>query len=169
MYCQPCGESPSGKAQLRAREDRQLQTSPAAAKTAAQAAGLAAIDLVCRLSDKARCDPPNKTYQGLPPLQTDEETNIRDLSVLALPKAPKSITQIVLGPGPLQRHALAGLFFQRLTIGGGSLFEFCRPVLASSKIGKRISRFFEIFFTARPLALGETAWRGRTWARGDEP
>src|SRR5262249_28644009 len=57
-----------GKAQLRAREDRQLQTSPAAAKTAAQAAGLAAIDQVCRLSDKARCDPPNKTYQGLPPL-----------------------------------------------------------------------------------------------------
>src|SRR5262245_38360621 len=27
-----------------------------------------AIDQVCRLSDKARCDPPNKTYQGLPPL-----------------------------------------------------------------------------------------------------
>src|SRR5437899_10631251 len=75
MYCQPCGESPSGKAQLRAREDRQLQTSPAAAKTAAQAAGLAAIDLVCRLSDKARCDPPNKTYQGLPPLQVVPRTH----------------------------------------------------------------------------------------------
>jgi hypothetical protein len=58
-----------GKAQLRACEDRQLQTSPVAAKTAAQAPGLAAIDQVCRLSDKARCDPPNKTFQGLPPLQ----------------------------------------------------------------------------------------------------
>src|SRR5262249_26425140 len=57
------------KAQLRAREDRQLQTSPAAAKMAAQAPGLAAIDQVSRLSDKARCDPPNKTFQGLPPLQ----------------------------------------------------------------------------------------------------
>src|SRR5262249_26160385 len=59
-----------GKAQLRAREDRQLQTSPAAAKTAAHAAGLAAIDQVCRLFDKARCDPPNKTYQGLPPCRS---------------------------------------------------------------------------------------------------
>src|SRR5262249_45527866 len=62
------GEPVPGKARLRAREDRQLQTSPAAAKTAAQAAGLAAIDQVCRLSAKARCDPPNKTCQGLPPL-----------------------------------------------------------------------------------------------------
>src|SRR5262249_14294184 len=68
MYCQPWARARPGKAQLRAREDRQLQTSPAAAKTVAQAAGLAAIDQVCRLSDKARCDPPNKTYQGLPPL-----------------------------------------------------------------------------------------------------
>src|SRR5262249_11951671 len=69
MYCQPCSESPSGKSSLRACEDRQLQTSPVAAKTAAHAAGLAAIDQVCRLSDKARCDPPNKTFQDLPPSQ----------------------------------------------------------------------------------------------------
>ena len=105
-------------------------------------------------------------------MQTDEETNIRDLSVLALPKAPKSITQIVLGPGPLQRHALAGLFFQRLTIGGGSLFEFCRPVLASSKIGKRITQsftFFQNFFYGSALgvrrdgsARADLGARGRT-------
>ena len=100
-------------------------------------------------------------------MQTDEETNIRDLSVLALPKAPKSITQIVLGPGPLQRHALAGLFFQRLTIGGGSLFEFCRPVLASSKIGKRIFTFFRNFFYGSALgARRDGSVRADLGARG---
>src|SRR5215831_3011849 len=43
-------------------------------------------------------------------------------------------------PGPLERHALACLFLQRLTIGEDGLFKPRRSALASSKSGKHIAQ-----------------------------
>ena len=39
--------------------------------------------------------------------------------------------------GPIERHALAGPFLQRLAIGGDGLFKLCRSALALAEYIKR--------------------------------
>src|SRR5262249_49954936 len=68
---------------------------------------------------------------------------------LASSQSGKHITQIALGPGPFERHTLAGLFFQPLAIGGDSLFEFRRPALAAPKVKKHVA---QIVLRRGPLA-----------------
>jgi hypothetical protein len=53
----------------------------------------------------------------------------------ACPKSGKCAAQTVLGVGPVERHALAGLFLKRLTIDCDGLFEplFSAFVLANAK------------------------------------
>jgi hypothetical protein len=62
MYCQPCSESPSGKGLSYVRA--KIVSFKPVRQPPKRSPGSGS----CRLSDKARCDPPNKTYQGLPPL-----------------------------------------------------------------------------------------------------
>src|SRR5262249_59197736 len=49
----------------------------------------------------------------------------------------KRVAQIVLGLGPGERHAFAGLFLQRLAIGSNRLVELRRPTLAPPEIEER--------------------------------
>ena len=49
------------------------------------------------------------------------------------PRLGEAYAQIVLGHGPVERHALAGPFLQRLAIGGDGLFEPRRPALALAR------------------------------------
>jgi hypothetical protein len=55
----------------------------------------------------------------------------RPASALLLAKAPKRGAEIVLRPGPLERHALAGLLLQRLAIGRNCFVEPRRAVRAA--------------------------------------
>jgi hypothetical protein len=56
-------------------------------------------------------------------------------------------TLVAKAAGPIERHALAGPFLQRLAIGNNGLFEFCRPALTlsepiecSAKVTIRVAR-----------------------------
>ena len=67
--------------------------------------------------------------------------------------------------GPIERHALAGPFLQRLAIGDDCLFELCRPALASPQRLKHVAQIvlghgpLERHALARPflqrLAIGD--------------
>src|SRR5258708_38922105 len=58
---------------------------------------------------------------------------------LALSEGGKRMAQIVLGRGPLERHALAGPFLQRLAIASDGLVKLRRSGLALPQSPKRIA------------------------------
>jgi len=60
-------------------------------------------------------------------------------TALALAKPPKRIAEIVLGRGPVERDAFAGVFLQRLARGGDGLFEACGAPLALAERSERIA------------------------------
>src|SRR5712671_402526 len=55
-------------------------------------------------------------------------------AALALTKHPERIAEIVLGHGPLERHALAGVFLQRVAKGDDG---FLQPRGAAPTLGER--------------------------------
>ena len=58
------------------------------------------------------------------------------------PRGSQRNAEIVLGHGPVERHALAGLFLQRRAIGGDRLLEPRRPALALSEVRSAMPRLF---------------------------
>jgi hypothetical protein len=59
----------------------------------------------------------------------------------------RAAAEKALGPCPFERHLFAGLFLQRLTIGGDGLFELRRPALTLAQPPKRKT---EIDLGSRP-------------------
>jgi hypothetical protein len=55
---------------------------------------------------------------------------------LALPEPPKYKAEVGLGPGPIERHALACPFLQRLAVGRDRVFELHSPALSLPKLPK---------------------------------
>src|SRR5262249_45347737 len=51
----------------------------------------------------------------------------------------KRIAEIILGPGPVERHALAGQFLEGVAIGANCLLQPRRPALACAERLKRIA------------------------------
>ena len=58
------------------------------------------------------------------------------------------ITKVDLGPPPIERHALAGPFLERLAIGGDGLLELGGAVLAHAQ---RIERVAKTGLRFRPI------------------
>ena len=61
---------------------------------------------------------------------------------LALAERSQRSAEIVLGRGPLQRHALAGAFLERLAVGGDRLFEGAVPLSRSPSRSRALPRLF---------------------------
>src|SRR5436309_2918730 len=60
-----------------------------------------------------------------------------------LGEAPQRDALIAKTRGPVERHALAGPFLERLAIGGDGLFQLRRPALALAEIPERDAQVVE--------------------------
>ena len=59
--------------------------------------------------------------------------------VVLVEKSTMNHGEIVLGPGPIERHALAGIFRQRFAIGFDGLLEPRRPAPPLAEHSERIA------------------------------